>query len=224
MDFDELSKWNDEMVEKYHSEGTLFESANPLLRYIEKTRAKTIVKLANVSERDSVIDVGCGEGYMLSLLPKAKKIVGLDISKVALNRAKKFLQDRKEIELVLGDAQGLRFEDNSFDVAICSETLEHVPNPRAVIKELHRILKQNGNLVVSIPDEARIKQIMRIIKFFKLERFLHAARKHETYEWHLQEADMTFLKSISSEDFSIGVVKRIPTIIGYRYVVSMKPL
>lgn len=224
MDFDELSKWNDEMVEKYHSEGTLFESANPLLRYIEKTRAKTIVKLANVSQTDSVIDVGCGEGYMLSLLPKAKKIVGLDISRVALNRAKKYLQDRKEIELVLGDAKSLRFEDNSFDIAICSETLEHVPNPRALIKELHRILKQNGNLVVSIPDESRIKQIMRIIKFFKLDHFLHAARKHETYEWHLHEADMTFLKSISSEEFSISIVKRIPPLIGYRYVVRMKPL
>lgn len=224
MDFNELSKWNDEMVEKYHSESTLFESANPLLKYIERARAKTIVKLANVSQTDSVIDVGCGEGYILSLLPKAKKIVGLDISRVALNRAKKFLQDRKEIELILGDAQNLRFEDNSFDIAICSETLEHVPNPRVVIKELHRILKQDGKLVISIPDESRIKQIMRIIKLFKLGRFLHAAREHETYEWHLHEADMIFLKSISSDYFSISVVKRIPPIGGYRYVVSMKPL
>ena len=158
------------------------------------------------------------------MLPKAKKIVGLDISRVALNHAKKFLQDRKEIEFVLGDAQSLRFEDNLFDVAICSEMLEHVPNPRAAMKELHRILRQDGNLVVSIPDESRIQQIMRIIKFLKVDRFLHAARKHETYEWHLHKADMTFLKSISSEDFSIDVVKRIPLIIGYRYVVNMKPL
>jgi len=160
----------------------------------------------------------------LSLLPKAKRVVGLDISGVALNRAKKFLQDRKEIELILGDAQNLRFDDNSFDVAICSEMLEHVPDPHSVIKELHRILKQDGNLVVSIPNESRIKQIMRIIKFFKFDRFLHAARKHETYEWHLHEADMAFLKSISSKYFSIGVVKKIPPIIGYRYVISMKPL
>ena len=224
MDFDELSKWNDEMVEKYHSEGTLFESANPFLRYVEKMRAKTIVKLANVSKHDSVIDVGCGEGYILSLLPKAKKSIGLDISKVALNRAKKFLQNRKDIELLLGDGQNIRFEDDSFDVVICSEMLEHIPNPHAVIKELHRILKPNGNLVVSIPDESRIKQIMQIVKFFKVDRFLHAARKQETYEWHLHEADMKFLRSISSEEFSIGVVKRIPPIIGYRYVVSMNPL
>lgn len=224
MDFDELSTWNDEMVEKYHSEGTLFESANPFLRYVEKMRAKTIVKLANVSNHDSVIDVGCGEGYILSLLPKANEIIGLDISKAALNRAKNFLQNRKDIELLWGDGRNTHFEDDSFDVVICSEMLEHIPNPHDAIKEMHRILKPNGNLVVSIPDESRIKQIMRIIKFFKLDHFLHAARKQETYEWHLHEADMEFLKSISSKEFSIGKVKRIPLIIGYRYVVSMKPL
>ena len=45
MDFEELSQWNDKMVEKYHSEGTLFESANPFLRYIEKTRAGLLLNL-----------------------------------------------------------------------------------------------------------------------------------------------------------------------------------
>jgi ubiquinone/menaquinone biosynthesis C-methylase UbiE len=224
MDFDELSDWNDRMVEKYHSEGTLFQSANPILRYVERLRAKSIIKLANVRDSDCVIDVGCGEGYITSLLPRASRIVGLDISRVALDNAKKSLQDRGEVEFVLGDAQGLDFEDASFDVALCSELLEHVPDPRAVTKELRRILKPSGTLVVSIPDESRIKRIMRIIKALRVDRFLHAARKSETYEWHLHEADMAFLKSISADDFRIGSVRRVPPIVGYRYVVRMEPL
>lgn len=223
MEFEELAKWNDEMVKKYHSEGTLFESANPILRYIEKTRAKTIIKFAKISSNDTAIDVGCGEGYMLSLFPKAQQIIGFDISNVALERARSILNDRNDVEFIKGDGQNIQLDDNSFDVTICSEMLEHVPEPKRVISELHRILKPGGRLVVSIPDEKRIKRIMNIIKSLKIDRFLHAARKQETYEWHLHEFDMNVLKSISDEYFSIKKVRRIPMIIGYRFVVKLEP-
>lgn len=223
MEFEELAKWNDEMVKKYHSEGTLFESANPILRYIEKIRAKTIIKFAKITFNDTAIDVGCGEGYMVSLLPKAKKIIGFDISNVALERARSILNNRNDVEFIKGDGQNIQLDDNLFNVAICSEMLEHTPEPERAISELHRILKPGGRLIVSIPDEKRIKRIMNILKLLKIDRFLHAARKQETYEWHLHEFDMNVLKSISDEYFFIKKVRRIPMIIGYRFVVKLEP-
>ncbi len=150
----ELSKWNNQMVKKYHSKGTLFESKNILLRTIEKMRLKKIVQLAQFQENDLVLDLGCGEGFLISLIPNStKKIVGLDISEIALNRAAEILKEKKGVELLRGNAEKLNLPDESFDKIICSEMLEHTPKPRKAMEEMHRVLKNNGLLVISVPDE-----------------------------------------------------------------------
>lgn len=180
-----LAKWNDEMVEKYHKDGTIFESSNPILRYIEKNRVSKILELASHPGESTILDLGCGEGYLLSLIPNAQDVVGLDISNRALGKAKDYLKSHPQINLLCGDGQILCFKDNSFDIVICSEMIEHVPDPKLVIKEIHRILKPNGILVVSIPDEMRIKKIMRIMCYLKLDKLLPGIRKHETYDGFL---------------------------------------
>ena len=98
----ELSAWNDRMVAKYHGEGAIFESKNPVLRYFERSRLKDIIKVSSLSNNDKVIDVGCGEGYLLSLLPKVKQGIGVDISFTALLKAKQILSKNPKARLVLG--------------------------------------------------------------------------------------------------------------------------
>ena len=218
----ELSQWNDEMVAKYHGEGTLFESKNFLLRYVEMLRLKTIVDMAKISADDSVLDLGCGEGYCLTLIPKAKKIVGVDISKVALKRANTLIKSRNiDAALEFGDAQNPSM-DEKFDKILCSEVLEHVPDPRKVMKNVYSLLNSNGLLVVSIPDEVRIKRIMSLVKKLGLSRLLHAARKQEDYEWHLHEGSVPFLEEISKGYFKIIEVKHVPHVLNHRIVASLK--
>jgi ubiquinone/menaquinone biosynthesis C-methylase UbiE len=219
----ELARWNDEMVKKYHSQGTVFESKNPILRYIEKKRIKKIIELAHLSRTDKIIDVGCGEGYMLSLLPPAKKVVGFDISKIALNKAQKLLFQKKDVQLIYGDARELPFADNSFDKILCSEMLEHVPEPQVVIKEFQRILNKDGIVVISVPNEKQIRKIMRILHKLGLGKRIHAARKNENYEWHIHEADLKFVESIIRGSFRISCVKRVPLLLRHRLIVVLKP-
>ena len=217
-----LAQWNDQMVKKHHSEGAPFESKNILLRTIEKMRLKKIIQLAQLQKNDIVLDLGCGEGFLISLIPDlTEKIVGLDISKIALNRASEVLKNKKKVELQWGNAEELNLPNESFDKIICSETLEHVPRPRKVMEEIHKILKNDGFLIISVPDEKRIQFIMRIAKIFNLNKVLGACRKEEKYEWHLHRADKKFITNISKGLFEIQKICRTPPIIGYHFIATL---
>lgn len=218
---EEMAKWNDEMVSKYHKDGILFESKNPILKNLEIRRLKKMIKLSNLKTDDKILDLGCGEGFFLYLLPKKIKAKGVDISRVALKRAKELLKDRPNISVSFGNAYKTDYNNKSFDKITCSEVLEHVPEPKKVIKEIHRLLKDDGIAVISVPDEKRIKSIMKIIKLTRLDKFLHAARKQEDYDWHLHEADKKFIYNIAKDYFKISKITRAPSLLGYRFVVSL---
>lgn len=220
----ELAEWNDEMVRKYHSEGIIYESKNPLLRFIENHRLKVMLKLARVSRNDVVLDVGCGEGYLISMIPRTVKVVGLDISKVALEKAEELLRNKDNVKLVFGDAQKMRFKKDSFDKVLCSELIEHVPEPRDVIKSVYKVLKPKGIFVISIPDEKKVRKIVKMLKMIGIYKFLHGMRKKEDYDWHLHEPNIGFLNSTIKGYFKKIKVVKIPPIIGYRYVVSLKKI
>ncbi|MCP6718258.1 MAG: class I SAM-dependent methyltransferase [Patescibacteria group bacterium] len=218
----ELAQWNDQMVKKHHSKGVPLESKNIFLRTIEKMRLKKIIQLAQLKKNDLVLDLGCGEGSLISLMPDLlQKIVGLDISKIALSRARKNLKEKEGVELRLGNAENLDLPNESFDKIICSEMLEHVPRPRKVMKEIHKILKNDGLLVISVPDEKRIQFIMKIAKILYLNKILGACREEEEYDWHLHRADKKFITDISKGLFEIQKIYRIPSMIGYHFIATL---
>ncbi|MFT6039118.1 MAG: ubiquinone/menaquinone biosynthesis C-methylase UbiE, partial [Candidatus Azotimanducaceae bacterium] len=113
-----------------------------------------------IQPHDRVLDLGCGEGrhtitgYMLHDIES----VGVDLShrdlSITRTRFADFeVADNPDKSLVLAVANGaaLPFEDNSFDKVICSEVLEHIPNFRAVLKEIARVLKPGGTFAASVP-------------------------------------------------------------------------
>jgi len=220
----ELAKWNDEMVLKYHKDGTLFESKNPLLGLLEKLRLKKIIKLAELNKNDILLDLGCGEGFLISFLPDLKKIVGIDISQIALKKAKKILKHKLNVQLQWGNAQKLDLPNQSFDKVICSETLEHLPNPRKAMEEIHRILKSKGLTIISVPDEKRIQFIMKMTKLFLINKLLHTARQKKDYEWHLHQADKKFIHNISKGFFKVKKIHRTPPLLGYRFVAVLEKI
>ena len=220
---EELAEWNDEMVKRYHQEETPFKSKNPILRILEKMRLKKIIKLARINKNDKILDMGCGEGHLISLLPdKVFSIAGIDISQTALGQAEKLLKNRKNVSLGFGNAYKTNYAEKSFDKIICSEVLEHVPEPRRVMVEIHRLLKDGGLTIISIPDEKRIQKIMAVVQFFGLEKLLHAARKQKEYEWHLYSANENFLRGISNDLFKIDKIIRTPPFIGYHFIARLQ--
>jgi len=101
-----------------------------------------------------VLDIGCGSGYGVDLIAsKASEVIGVDISKEAMNYARQHYK-RKNITFCVGDAIHLDFlKDRKFDVIICFEVIEHVANYFQCLKEIRRLLKHDGILIISTPNK-----------------------------------------------------------------------
>jgi len=105
-----------------------------------------------------VLDAGCGTGRHLRemILRPDLKIVGLDTNDTELHKAYTSLQEIPGAQpnncLVLkADINKLPFAAGSFDCVICSEVLEHIPEHDEALKELVRVLKPQGTIVISVP-------------------------------------------------------------------------
>ena len=117
-----------------------------------------------------LLDVGCGTGrHLLELSRYPGCFVGLDMARPDLRVLQYMLlltaRERPlvaEVEAIQGDGELLPFADDLFDVVICTETLEHVPDDRAVLRELVRVLRRGGVLVVSVPDEYSERLLWRL--------------------------------------------------------------
>lgn len=100
-----------------------------------------------------VLDISCGTGYGSKILcdGRAKKVIGIDISKEAIDFA---LTKYKinGLEFKVGNIFNIDFPDNYFDVITCFETIEHIESPAKALIELQRVLKPQGLLIISSPN------------------------------------------------------------------------
>lgn len=111
-----------------------------------KRRARRIIEGLDLKEGDKVLEVGCGNGYYLSLLNRVGlklDLIGIDIDKMALTDAVKFIGDSR-VKVVLADAAKLPFKNNSFDKIVMSEVIEHVEKEKPALQEVYRVLKKGG--------------------------------------------------------------------------------
>jgi len=101
-----------------------------------------------------VLDIGCGTGYGVDLIAsKASEVIGVDICEEAINYAKQQCK-QKNIKFYVGNAENLDFlEDGQFDVIISFEVIEHIPDYLQYLKEVRRLLKADGILIISTPNK-----------------------------------------------------------------------
>ncbi len=98
-----------------------------------------------------VLDLGCGPGSMTAKLLEIPgiRLTGVDISPSMIALAR---QRFPGIDFQVDDMEGLCFEDNGFDLVFCSGVLHHLPMLQRVLKEIHRVLKPGGVLLVREPN------------------------------------------------------------------------
>lgn len=121
-----------------------------------KRRAKRIIEEIDPQPGDKILEVGCGDGFYLHLISNLKipklNLTGEDVDQNALNSAKRNLKG-KNIKLIHADLmKGLPFKSNSFDKVIMSEVAEHLPDDVKGFREVKRVLKKRGVLVVTVPN------------------------------------------------------------------------
>ncbi len=100
-----------------------------------------------------VLDIACGEGYgSFMVSSRAKNVHGVDIDSDTINYAQSKYK-KSNLNFVIGDITNLVFEDDTFDVIICFETIEHVVDYEKSLMELKRVLKKDGILIMSTPNK-----------------------------------------------------------------------
>ena len=127
-----------------------FYSRIPLQRFWQRKRYKIICGFTGYPLR--ILDAGCGSSRILGALPQA---IGLDIN---------FKKLRYNLSLgnplVNADIRNLPFKDLSFEAIICSQVIEHLKPDENIFKELKRVLKEQGILILGTPDYARLSWIL----------------------------------------------------------------
>ncbi|WP_406699391.1 class I SAM-dependent methyltransferase [Singulisphaera sp. Ch08] len=94
-----------------------------------------------------LLDVGCGTGAIAVALRRFGRVFGVDASPLALERCER----RGLTEVVLGTAEELPVDDNSVDVIVAADILEHLDDDMAALAEFRRTLKPGGHAVIAVP-------------------------------------------------------------------------
>ncbi|MCB9521259.1 MAG: class I SAM-dependent methyltransferase [Myxococcales bacterium] len=206
--------WNEEMVREFDP-GEYHDHPSPVVRAVERMRVSRIIALLQATPTSRVLEVGCGAGNILERIADAE-LHGVDISDYILEKARVRLGARAT--LLKADGEHLPYPDAHFDRVYCSEVLEHVLDPAAVVREMRRVLKPNGIAVVSVPNEATINQAKRLLfRTGPLGRLIlrsgeggYEAVENMQDHWHLHEFDERMLRQVCEPVFSVGKVEGIP--------------
>jgi SAM-dependent methyltransferase len=111
-------------------------------------------------KKQKVLDIGCGEGQISQKIKELNfAVYGLDISKKNVQIAKK-----RGICAKLGDVEKkFPFPNNSFDIVFAGEIIEHVYDTSLFLKEINRVLKKGGRLLLTTPNLAHLPDRIRFL-------------------------------------------------------------
>ena len=126
---------------------------------------KHVLKLLAPNSNDTILDIGCGSGLWSSSLNYiVNDLCSLDInvSKLHTNKKRNFLVF-SNTNFVGATATSIPFIDNAFDKIICIDVIEHIPNDRAAISEIYRVLKPSGKLVITTLNINRKSYISKVV-------------------------------------------------------------
>lgn len=99
----------------------------------------------------NVLDIGCGNGSQTALfLKNCNQLTAIDLSPENVQLTKQLLPSAKVYE---ASAENLPFEDNSFDLILCFEVLEHISDDRKALLEMKRVLRKNGFVAITVPNK-----------------------------------------------------------------------
>lgn len=130
--------------------------------YDEQVKTR-LLSLASTRKADTLIDLGCGDGYLSrAVAPMVNKVVAVDISAEMLRLLEKRAAEAGigNIESLESDGQDMPVPDSAADMVCASMYLHHIEEPEAAVKEMNRVLKQGGHVFVAELAEHKNKELM----------------------------------------------------------------
>jgi len=113
-------------------------------------RIRNAITTMDIRPGELVLDVGVGTGLSFPVFPRDCKVVGIDLSREMLKKAKKKIDENRleNINVLSMDAMSIGFADNTFDKVFLSHVVTVVPDPYRMMQEVKRVCKKDGVVVV----------------------------------------------------------------------------
>lgn len=140
----------------------------------------------HINSNSKVLDIGCAMGGFLDYLhaKSIKNLSGIDPTKEYVNYAK----CKGHYDIKLGSAESIPFNNNSFDLLVMDQVLEHIVEPRKAFQEAKRVLVDGGLFYIGIPDASRYDKTY----FFDFFWFLMRE--------HIQHFDIEHMKLLAEQE------------------------
>jgi SAM-dependent methyltransferase len=127
-------KFFDNQYDFYHFE--VFLATQPIVNFIKKNGKYYY---------GSLIDIGCGNKPYEAYFKNINRYIGIDLKR-----------NKNTENYIICDINKIPCKNESFEIAICNQVIEHVPNPKVVLNEIWRVLKNDGTLIFSAPQMGRL--------------------------------------------------------------------
>lgn len=141
---------------------------------------------ARVTEGKHVLDIACGEGFGSAMLAgSAASVIGVDIDESTIRHARAVYHNVEGVKFLHGNAADIPLDDESIDVVVSFETIEHHDKHREMIAEIRRVLKPDGVLIISSPN-----------------RVVYSEMSGHHNEFHVKELDFDEFDTVLKEQFN----------------------
>jgi 2-polyprenyl-3-methyl-5-hydroxy-6-metoxy-1,4-benzoquinol methylase len=204
-----VEEWNDGLAAD-HDIDEYYGQSNPVVRAVEELRLRRIRALIAPKPDERLLEVGCGGGHVLQRFPECD-LVGIDVSGAMLEKARTRLAGLR-VELHKGELGDLDLSPGAFDAIVCTEVLEHVVDPDAVLAGIAGLLKPTGRAVVTFPNDSIIIGAKRVLKksgASRLPIFKRIDWGGDRYHLHAWTVDE--MRSLLGRSFEISREGHVPS-------------
>lgn len=173
-----------------------YETRNFIAKKLIQCFHKTIIKILLDLDYKFLHEVGCGDGYNMQVITSVKKAQysGSDIEEGALVLAK---QRNPKVNFLKTSVYNLPFKENSFDMVVASQMLEHLDRPQDALQEIKRVTKKY--CLLSVPNEP----IWRILNMLRGEHWNNLGNFSE----HINHWSKKAFINLINQYFEIDVIK-----------------
>jgi 2-polyprenyl-3-methyl-5-hydroxy-6-metoxy-1,4-benzoquinol methylase len=203
---------NDRLALEYPSDD-YYERSPWAIKFVEYRRLAIIRRLVGRPDGLEIAEVGSGGGQVLQMFPSAR-LTAIDVSGVYLEQARKKLAGY-DVRFLKGEADKLDLPPASYDRVICTEVLEHVVDPDAVLAAIARLLRPDGVAVITVPNDPLIGPLKGIVRRIPL-RWLFGNRidwggdEYHLHRWSPAEFEALLSRHLDVVEHRSAPVRGLP--------------
>ncbi len=214
---DDRPAYNIDILDGYNRWAVTYDrQANPLIVLEENVTLELIDQVQGMR----VLDLGCGTGrYCVLLAERGASVVGVDPALQMIKQAKRKTVGFPGIQLFHGTLDQMNFPDGSFDLAVSALTLSHIPDLEPTFREVARVLKSGGWMVISdihpywpVSGHDYVEFFDETGKEFRIPEYPHLIEEY----WQLFKKYGMYLEEIREPKIWNKLISQFPTLEGHQ--------